>query len=976
MKLVWSLLLIYGCTSDSRPAADATRAPAVAAAAPVRFVDVTAASGLDFTHISGSPQQRYILETAGGGAAFVDYDGDGYLDVFVVNGTRVEEQPEEAHNRLFQNVQASPAPGRRQFREVTEEAGLKRSGWGMGCATGDYDNDGDVDLYVTYWGANVLHRNEGDGTFVDVTASAGVGDEGWGSSAAFGDVDGDGQLDLYVGNYLVFDLAAPPNDGLPCGALKGLRGFCGPIGMEAQADVLYRNMGQGRFADMGPQTGIDRYAYPTLGVIFGDYDQDGDQDIYVANDVEPNQLWRNDGGWRLSEVGALAGVAYSEDGRAQAGMGVDFGDYDNDGDLDLYVTNFSDDVNTLYRNQADGTFVDATALSGLEGTARPYLGWSTALFDADSDGWLDLFVANGHVYPQLEEHPSVLRYPQRNLFYHNQEGVFRPVDAGPGMEVEKVSRGAAFGDYDNDGDVDLLVMNLNDAPTLLRNEGGNTNNWLGLQLVGITSNRDAIGARVRVQAGELALVREVRRGYGYQSQHDPRLLFGLGSRQRVERVEILWPSGRRQQLEDLPLRRYFVVREGSADVLAGDVVPQDESAGTTPASSVAASSAAPAPQVGQPDWTAKDYFRAGVSFYEQARHGEAQAAFEHAVELDPDYAVAYVNLGIVLYFKGNYQEAAVAVERAARLDPSRAETFGLLGRFYLGLNRPDLALVALDRATRLAPSVWEYHHWRGLAFVRADSTEAAVAAFRQASTHAPWEPWPHQSLARQYIELSRPQLAVREQQLFEQLAPRKQRVVRYQREIEEYPEKAGLRNKLGRAYLEQGRPQEALRQFELAIELDPEYGLAHYGSGAVLHLQKQTALAISAYEEACRVQPDLFEAFHDLGQAYSQTEQYEKAIIAYRKALALQADRPLVHSNLGDIYATQRRFEQAARSYETALEMNPGLTKTRDLLGRVYAAQARLEEAIREWEVVLQQDPDHPYAGTLLHRARQKLSQK
>ena len=939
-------------------------------------MDATATSGLEFTHISGGPQQRYILETTGGGAAFVDYDGDGYLDVFVVNGTRVEARPEEAHNRLFRNVQASPYPGRRQFQEVTEEAGLKRSGWGMGCATGDYDNDGDVDLYVTYWGANVLYRNEGNGSFTDVTASAGTGDEGWGSSAAFGDVDGDGLLDLYVGNYLVFDLEAPPNDGLPCGTLGGLRGFCGPMGMEAQTDVLYRNEGQGRFANISPQTGVDKQAYPTLGVVFGDYDQDGDQDIYVANDTEPNQLWRNDGGWRLSEVATLAGVAYSEDGRAQAGMGVDFGDYDNDGDLDLYVTNFSDDVNTLYRNQANGTFVDATAVSGLEGTARPYLGWSTALFDADNDGWLDLFVANGHVYPQLEEHPSVLRYPQRNLFYYNQEGVFRPVDAGPGMEVEKVSRGAAFADYDNDGDVDVLVMNLNDTPTLLRNEGGNTNNWLGLQLVGITSNRDAIGARVRVQAGDLALVREVRRGYGYQSQHDVRLLFGLGSRQQVERVEILWPSGRRQQLAGLPLRRYVVVREGSADVLAGDVVPQDESAGTTPSSSVAAGSAAPAGQVGRPDWTAKDYFRAGVSFYEQARHGEAQAAFEQAVEHDPDYAVAYINLGIVLYFKGNYQEAAVAAERAARLDPSRVEVFGLLGKFYLGLNRPDLALTALARATRLAPSVWEHHHLRGLAFVRSDSGEAAVAAFQQASQHAPWEPWPHQSLARLYAELSRPQLAAAEQQLFERLAPRKQRVVRYQREIEEYPQKAALHNKLGRAYFDQGRPQEALRQFDLAVELDPEFGLAHYGRGAVLHLQKRLTQAIGAYEEACRVQPDLFEALHDLGQAYSQTAQYAKAIVAYRKALALQPERPLVHSSLGEIHATQGHFEQAVRSYNTALEMDPGLTKTRDLLGRVYAAQARLEEAIREWEIVLQQDPDHPYAGTLLRQARRKLAQQ
>ena len=558
------LLLINGCAfePDKDLPSEEERAQALEGRGgfDIQFADVTAAAGLDFELVSGSPEQRYILEAMSGGVAFIDYDGDGYLDVFVVNGTRLDNPPAAAYNRLYRNIAAAGGE-ERVFRQV--EAGLGRSGWGMGCAAGDYDNDGDVDLYVTYWGPNALYRNQGDGRFAEVAQAAGVGDQRWGSSAAFGDVDGDGYLDLYVANYLHFDLDHPPNGGAPCTGFKGRQVFCGPQGLDPQADVLYHNEGDGSFKDVSQMTGISRARYPGLGVVFGDYDSDGDQDIYVANDLEPNLLYRNDGPWRLSERGVAAGVAYSQEGRAQAGMGVDFGDYDNDGDLDLFVTNFSEDVNTLYQNRADGSFVDGTYAAGLGDEARPYLGWSTAFLDADNDGWLDLFVANGHLYPQLETPPLGLRYPQPNLFYWNEGGLFRQAGIGPGsgLAQEKVSRSAAFGDYDNDGDVDLLVINLNDRPTLLRNEGGNRHHWLGLELIG-ENGRQAIGTRVRVWSGDLQQLREVRRGYGFQAQHDPRLLFGLGERRRVDRVEILWPSGDRQMLEDPPLGRYITMRQG------------------------------------------------------------------------------------------------------------------------------------------------------------------------------------------------------------------------------------------------------------------------------------------------------------------------------------------------------------------------------------------------------------------------------
>ena len=550
-----------------------THSPAVRPGQDVRFVDATPTSGLDFVHVSGTAEQRLILESMSGGAAFLDYDADGYLDLYLVSGTRVDAGATPSISRLYRNIPAT-SPEHRRFTDVTAGSGVGRSGWAMGCAATDYDNDGDTDLYVTHWGANILYENSGDGRFTDASARAGVGDEGWGASAAFGDLDADGWLDLYVANYVEFDLLNPPNGGELCEAYKGIEGFCGPKDMEFQADVLYRNSG-GRFEDVSTATGVANQTLPGLGVVFADYDDDGDQDVYVANDTKPNLLWRNDGDWQLREVGTAVGAAYDGGGKAQSGMGVDWGDYDNDGDLDIFVTNFAEEFNTLYQNEGDGTFNDATGSGGLAGGARPLLGWSTAFFDADNDGWLDLFVANGHLYPGLETGPTPLRYPQRNLFYWNDQSayVLAGRESGSGLEVEKVSRGAAFGDYDNDGDVDILIVNLNDIPTLLRNDGGNSNNWLGLQFESVNGNREAIGARVQVSAGGRTQTREVRRSYGYQSAQDPRLLFGLGTATKVDSVVVRWPSGRRQTFPSVSLRQYHRLREGQSEPAAAGVVP-------------------------------------------------------------------------------------------------------------------------------------------------------------------------------------------------------------------------------------------------------------------------------------------------------------------------------------------------------------------------------------------------------------------
>ncbi|MBI4160860.1 MAG: CRTAC1 family protein [Acidobacteria bacterium] len=497
------------------------------------------------------------------GAAFVDFDGDGRLDVYLVNGSRLGGFPpgREPRDRLYRNL------GGGRFQDVTDRAGLGDPEWGHGVSWGDYDNDGDPDLYVTNWGPNRLYRNNGDGTFTDVARAAGVDDRGWGTSSAFADYDNDGDLDLYVANYIRFDPERTPRPGENrfC-RYMGLDVMCGPRGLEGETDRLYRNDGNGRFTDITAAAGMHMEpGYYGLGVVWGDIDADGDLDLYVANDSEPNLLYRNDGDGTFTDVGYASGVALNEAGREQAGMGVDFGDYDNDLDLDLFVTNFSQDTNTLYENLGGGRFADRTSLRNLGASSLPYLGWGTAFFDPDNDGFLDLFIANGHVYSGIDRLGIGTTYPEKNQLFRNLGGRrFAEVTdaAGPGLQVERVSRGAAFGDYDDDGDVDVLVVNVNAPPTLLRNEAANRNAWIRFRLRGTRSNRDGFGAKVLVEAGGRKYYAEAKSASSILSQNDPRVHFGLGEGvERVERVEIRWPSGAVQVLTDLPARKLHLVTE-------------------------------------------------------------------------------------------------------------------------------------------------------------------------------------------------------------------------------------------------------------------------------------------------------------------------------------------------------------------------------------------------------------------------------
>lgn len=523
----------------------------------VKYVDVTEEVGINFEHFNGVTGEKFFLEALGSGAAFFDYDNDGDLDLYLVNGAPLidPKPPIPPTNALYRNN------GDGTFTDVTKRAGVGDTGYGLGCAVGDYDNDGFLDLYVANFQDNVLYRNNGDSTFTDVTKEAGVSGSYWSSSCSFFDYDNDGYLDLYVANFANFGLEDNPWCGLKS---KNIRAYCEPDMFEGTPDVLYHNNGDGTFTDVTKEAGINSIS-KGLGLAIGDYDNDGYLDIYVASDATINFLHHNNGDGTFVEIALPAGVGFSEDGMPENGMGTNCGDYDNDGYLDITVTNYENQTNTLYHNDGDNFFSDLTFASGTGEHTLPGLCWGTNFFDFDNDGYKDIFYASGHVIDNLKELGMEGTHEMMNfLFWNRGDGTFSNVssNSGSGMLLKKVSRGAAFGDYDNDGDIDILVTNCNQAPNLLRNDGGNRNNWLVVKVIGTESNRAGIGTRIRVVTGTLSQIEGIKSGSGYLSQNDLRAHFGLGRYDRVDLVEITWPSGLREQRENIPSNRLLIVTEG------------------------------------------------------------------------------------------------------------------------------------------------------------------------------------------------------------------------------------------------------------------------------------------------------------------------------------------------------------------------------------------------------------------------------
>ena len=537
---------------------------AAPAGAPVRFVDITRQVGITFRHANAASPEKYLIETMGSGCAWIDYDGDGLPDLYLANGaaTRVFRPAQPLRGALYRNN------GDGTFTDVTAKARVGAEGlFAMGVAVGDYDNDGHPDLLVLGYGRSILYHNNGDGTFTDVTARAGVADTGqWASSAAWFDYDNDGRLDLVIANYVDWS----PEKNYYCGAQgPGLRSYCHPDDYHGTAPTLYHNNGDGTFTDTSAASGLARSPSNGLGVVTFDYDEDGWQDIVIANDTMPNSLFHNNRNGTFTEVGYEAGVAVSEDGVAEAGMGIDAADAGGKGYMDLIVTHLDQQQTRFYRNQGHGIFQDATAAARLAYATFHASGFGVRFLDYDNDGWPDIFIAAGHVLDNIEKYHAGVTWAEPKLVFRNAgNGVFTDASRQLGTDIETptVGRGMAAGDFDNDGDLDILVSNNGGAPQLLRNDGGNANHWLEVLLIGTRSNRDGVGARVKLTAGDWTLSAQRMGGMSYQSAQDPRLHFGLGARARVDTLEIWWPSGSVTRLGSIAADQILAVQEGAGIV--------------------------------------------------------------------------------------------------------------------------------------------------------------------------------------------------------------------------------------------------------------------------------------------------------------------------------------------------------------------------------------------------------------------------
>ena len=530
----------------------------------IQFTNITAASGISFVHFRGNDGIPINREIFGPGVCVADFDGDGYPDIYFVNGRDLYNRGIAASNALYRNN------GDGTFTDVTQMAGVPGTGYGLGCVWGDYDDDGFPDLYVSQYGRNVLYHNNGNGTFTDVTGKAGVGGLEYGtqfhSGATFFDYDRDGRLDLYVGGYVSLGPGSPRY----C-VISGVRTSCPPSAYKGTAAVLYHNNGDGTFTNVTSAAGIYQPQGKNLAVGAADYDNDGWPDLFVANDGLSAYLYHNEHNGKFEEIGIQSGMALTARGNVMAAMCISLGDYDNDGALDLFITDFQQNSDHLWHNDGKGSFDEVSDRAGITVPTRGVLSFGGGFFDYDNDGWLDLFIANGHVYPEVEQVSPETRFKQLNSLFHNEgNGKFIETSrqAGPGLQTPYVGRGVAFADFDNDGFIDVLVANNGDPPLLLHNSGNNGNHFVNFKLVGHKSNRDAMGARVRVSAGGLSQIREIAGGGSYLSQSDLRAHFGLGKAARVESVEVNWPSGEKQAFRDLEADKFYLIEEGAPEVRA------------------------------------------------------------------------------------------------------------------------------------------------------------------------------------------------------------------------------------------------------------------------------------------------------------------------------------------------------------------------------------------------------------------------
>ena len=1012
----------------------ATQVPQVAVssrASTLRFVDVTSAAGIDFHHTSGRSGRKYAIETIGSGAAFFDYDNDGGLDLYVVNGAdlpgHVSDSP--ARNALYHNGGAA-------FIDVAARQVVADTTYGMGCTVGDYDNDGDEDLFVTNYGPNILYRNEGPQQhwrYADVSHETGVaGDDSWSTGCGFADYDLDGDLDLYVANYLDYDLESDDLDG--AGELRRPRRHLAPTEFPGRRDVLYRNDG-GRFVDVTEAAGLASLTSRELGLLFLDYDADGDVDLFQGNDATPNFLFRNDGLGTFIDVALTAGVAYNESGRPEGTMGVDAADVDGDGRIDLVMTNFQWESNTLYRNVGGGRFADTSVSSGLAASSFNRLAFGINFFDADADGDVDLFVANGHIDEDIERFDPQSTYGQQDqLFANDGHGLFTEVTqvAGPAFEHRLVGRGSATGDYDDDGDLDIFVVNSNQPAVLLRNDSATENHWLSVRLRGTRSNRNGFGARVLVRAGDLVQVNEARSTSSYLSQDDPRLFFGLGPHEVVERLEITWPSGTRQVMSQIDADRTVEVHEPARRHPHELARAQGSPSPPAPSSEVAgdadlvdrvwarAAMVLPDPVLenateashnsnGQAESAADRLVELAGALRDRGDFQSAERTYREAIEIHENVA-AWTGLGQNYGRLGKIDDARLAFERAVDVDPTAVDPHYELGNLLARRQMFDRAAPHYERAVALAPEHLNAHINLAGLHTRQTDYGPAQEVLRRAISSLPQVADLHYRLGRIYFLQARhaEALATLEEtlrlepgileaydliaqihMLDGQVAAARD-VVASGLQIDSTD--SALRTRMGALQFSEGHRELALVDLRRAIRDDPDNAEAYYLLGrtcielgrealgeAYLHCFRRLQdnyRPLLDYKTAIVLNPNGVQGFFDLGAVYSRIGRYEAARQAYTVALRIDPDHVDARNNLGNIYLRRGELDAAINSYRLVIESDPGYAKAHNNLGYALVLAGSRELAVAEFEKALSLDPDYVQARLNLEEVlRQGKSQ-
>jgi len=947
-----------------------------------KYVEAHDTAGLSFQFRNSPTPNKYLIETMGGGVAMLDYDSDGWLDVFFVNGAALQNrQPEgqspdksspEYWNRLFRNNRDGT------FTDVTEKAGVRGRGYGMGVGVGDFNNDGFPDLFVTNYGDCILYRNNGDGSFTDVTSQAGIKTEGWNMSAGFLDYDNDGYLDLFVTRYLQWDFSV---GAMVCGVnVPGGRAYCHPNEFKAVSNYLFRNNHDGTFTDVSESSYVKEREGYGLGMAFGDFNNDGLTDIYVANDAFPQFLFKNNGDGTFSEVAALAGVGFTEDGNTFSGMGTDFTDLDNDGFPDILTTALPYEYFAFFRNNGDETFTYSSVTSDLAEISRPFGGWGIHAFDFDNDGSNEVFVATSHVMDNIEVTQPHLRYLQKPLLmrYQGKRFVNVSADSGEVFNEAWVARGAAFGDLDNDGDIDIVVSDYRGPAHLLRNEGGNKNHWITLDLVGRKSNRDALGARVKLTTdGGKVQYRTVSTAGSYASANDRRVAFGIGDEKTIQQISIRWPSGIEQVIDNPKLDQILrVVEEGAPPKpTAGGNRDQHQSFRPNEGSPARQSNSFYQPVQLERGASAARQYDVGLVALRQGKFPEAVEALREAINLRPGYIEAHYALGVaysrlggdklaaavdeflevlrlkpdhidarvdlssILAREGDSYAAARQLETALRFAPENPELHILLGKSQYDSRKHSEAVKSFRKALELNPRLSVAHYGIGLVLVRQHESDQAADQFQAALTLDPGDAFSHYELGR--IALEKGDLTKAGIHLNEAVHLR--------------PAMAWAYVELGKLYRRRDKPAQAEDSYRAALRYRPALFDALYNLAMLLQAQGKAEEARDYFEKVralqeVRAATSKANSLNADGIKYTDEGQLDEALAAFRKALAADPSFFMAAYNQGVVLSRQGKKQEAIEAFRTAIRLRPDFVMAHYGLGLALrsAGDTTAEEELRK----------------------------